>query len=116
MTAREFAEAAEREWSLMPKPLLKEISGGLIVMASDKHMPGSRATVVLGEYQRDLAGRRVVLYYGSFLSILGDCDRQSWLAQIRKTIRHELRHHIEDLAGRADLAREDYLKNTKDGR
>ena len=116
MTAREFAEVAEREWDLMPKPLLKEVSGGLIVMASDKRLSRSRATVVLGEYQRDLAGRRVVLYYGSFQRILGDRDQQSWLEQIRKTIGHELRHHIEDLAGRADLAREDYLKYRGDGR
>ena len=74
-------------------------------------LPGEKRDgdlLVLGEYVwDDLAGRRVVLYYGSFAALLGGSPRGAWEREIRRTVRHELRHHLESLAGVDDLARED---------
>ena len=46
-----------------------------------------------------------VLYYGSFLEVAG--EGFDWEAEVWETLLHELRHHLESLAGRDDLVRED---------
>lgn len=85
-------------------------------------MPGEKrdgGLLVLGECVRDgLLGRRVVLYYGSFAALLRNSPRGAWEREIRRTVRHELRHHLELLAGVDDLAREDleFLARFREGR
>lgn len=107
MTLEEFMAAADEVWAGVPPPLTRELSGGLLVSAGVQDIPGPGSIVALGEYQVDVACRRIVLYYGSFLRALGEARAPVWRKRIGATIRHELRHHIETLAGRADLARED---------
>ncbi len=47
------------------------------------------------------------LYFGSFLAVARDDPRFDIPAEIEETIRHELRHHLEDRADIPDLADED---------
>ena len=52
-------------------------------------------------------GRHVALYYGSFRRIAqGDPDFD-WEEEIWETLVHELRHHVESLAGDDSLIQED---------
>ena len=50
-------------------------------------------------------GRHIALYYGSFLQVAG--PGFDWEGEVWETLLHELRHHLESLAGRDDLVRED---------
>ncbi len=49
----------------------------------------------------------ILLYYGSFVAVEREDDRFDVPAEVEETIRHELRHHLEDRADIPDLADED---------
>ncbi len=54
-------------------------------------------------------GRHVVLYWGSFCRIAeGDPDFD-WEEELWETLTHELRHHVESLAGDASLIAQDEI-------
>jgi len=52
---------------------------------------------------------RIHLYHGSFAAVAKRDPSFDWEAELRETILHEIRHHIEDRAGLPDLRREDEL-------
>ena len=60
-----------------------------------------------GEYCWDEMGRYINIYYGSFAALLGDDPRQVWVDELRTTLRHELTHHVEGLAGERSLEYKD---------
>ncbi|MEJ2288348.1 MAG: metallopeptidase family protein [Deinococcales bacterium] len=52
-------------------------------------------------------GRHIALYYGSFAAVAeGDPDFD-WEDELWETITHELRHHVESLAGEDALVQDD---------
>lgn len=63
--------------------------------------------VILGEYQVDILGRGIVIYYGSFMYLYYFLDREKLKEKLRETFRHELLHHLENLANLKDLEIED---------
>lgn len=52
-------------------------------------------------------GRHVVLYWGSFRRIAETDPHFDWEEEMWETLTHELRHHVESLAGDASLVAED---------
>ena len=59
----------------------------------------------MGEYIEDgIMGCSIILYYGSFVHLLEDSSRE-WEEELWDIIVHELRHHLESLAGVDDLVR-----------
>lgn len=52
-------------------------------------------------------GRHVALYYGSFVAIAAEDPEFDWEEEAWETLTHELRHHVESLAGDASLIHED---------
>ncbi len=52
-------------------------------------------------------GRQVALYYGSFARVAEGDPTFDWEAEVWETLTHELRHHVESLAGDASLVEED---------
>ncbi len=54
-------------------------------------------------------GRHVVLYWGSFRRIAEQDPDFDWEAEAWETLTHELRHHVESLAGDASLFAQDEL-------
>ena len=59
---------------------------------------------VLGEYcYSPVLGSKIYIYYGSFMALYVDTDIKTIREQLRSTVLHELRHHIERLAGYCDL-------------
>lgn len=107
MSFAEFQDKLGEMLDELPAALLEELNGGVLAEPAampDEDHPG---LLILGQYHHDgYLGRIIVLYYGSFAYLYGpNLDR--WLAEMRKTLRHEFRHHIEDRAGLRDLERED---------
>lgn len=100
----------------IPSRLCRKLNGGFVALSGEKR---DGDLLVLEEYVWDgLLGRRVALCYGSFAALLGGSPRGAWEREIRRTVRHELRHHLESLAGADDLAREDlaFLARFREGR
>lgn len=52
-------------------------------------------------------GRHVALYYGSFVEVAMDDPDFDWEEEMWETLTHELRHHVESLAGEDGLIQED---------
>ena len=98
----------------IPAELLRELNGGIIVLPEVKYHPTARAAdlYIMGEYHVHIPGlgRYIVLYYGSFECVFGIAtpnENSRLRSEVRKTLIHELRHHIESLSGVKDLERED---------
>lgn len=110
MTFEEF-NAAVGEISLeLPDELYYKLNGGIVVRPEEKLHSKSlpeRPLYIAGEYTRDNAGRRVVLYYGSFMRLYGNLYGEAFEGQIRRVLKHELRHHWESLSGERGLEIED---------
>ena len=54
-------------------------------------------------------GRHVALYYGSFRAIAEADPDFDWEEEAWETLTHELRHHVESLAGEDYLVQQDEL-------
>lgn len=56
---------------------------------------------ILGEYCNDMMAGTSILYFGflSALAQLEDWDRETWEAELRTTLSHELTHHMEQRSG-----------------
>ncbi len=105
MDLEEFTEFANQVVdSEVPEPLLDRLNLGIIVVPEAEY---DEEFYVLGHYSVDRLGRHVALFYGSFAALFEGQPREVWEDQIRETIRHELRHHVETLAGDRSLAREE---------
>jgi hypothetical protein len=72
----------------------------------------------LGMYHRGGGlGRYISIYYGSFMCVYGNLEREKFKEKLRSTVRHEFRHHFESLAGDDDLERLDrkYIDDYNNG-
>lgn len=107
-----FSALADALAERLPEPLLAGLTGGIVIEERPRRHPGDPEGVyVLGEYIRDAwLGPRIVLYYGSFQRLFGAEPESVWEQQLWDTIRHELRHHVEDQAGLKDLDVEDQIE------
>ncbi|HCW51762.1 MAG TPA: hypothetical protein DGR79_06815 [Clostridiales bacterium] len=103
----EFEEMLGRLLDEIPDVLLEGLNGGVIIEPQGRPSREAPGMLVLGEYHHTPhLGRFIVLYYGSFVHTAGS-SRRRWEEEMRATLRHELRHHVEDRAGLRDLERED---------
>ncbi|MDA0699793.1 MAG: metallopeptidase family protein [bacterium] len=57
----------------------------------------------------DGLGRHVALYYGSFVEVADGDPEFDWEGEAWETLTHELRHHVESLAGDGRLIEQDIL-------
>lgn len=92
--------------SEIPHELYNELNGGVILLPEAKPHPQSKNNdlYVLGEYHCDgNMGRFIAIYYGSFSYVHGNLTKSRLKAQLKKTLKHEFRHHLESLAGERDL-------------
>lgn len=108
LTLERFIQLADEMVDRIPEVLLKELNGGISVEPSERrNADDPEGVYILGEYIVDeYLGASIVLYYGSFVRLFGD-DDETIEAELWETIRHEVRHHVEERAGLDDLNRED---------
>jgi predicted Zn-dependent protease with MMP-like domain len=90
----------------LPEELFEELNGGIVLLPEAKTNEDDRDIYILGEYHAGgLMGRYISIYYRSIMRIYGHLGEDALKEKLRGTVRHELRHHIESLAGANDLAR-----------
>ncbi|UMZ73614.1 metallopeptidase family protein [Natranaerofaba carboxydovora] len=95
----------------IPPELMKNLNMGIIIMQETK---AEDDYYIMGEYINDDLGKYVVLYYGSFNEILENKTDKKWQEEILSTIKHELTHHVEALAGEEKLAKFEELEELKE--
>jgi hypothetical protein len=120
MTFEAFRAAVESMVEDIPEEFLQGLQG---VHVMEEAVPEEDFEDVyrLGEYldpgtpnflggQAGL-GRHIALYYGSFVAVAD--DDFDWEAEIWETLTHELRHHVESLAGEDSLVQDDIEKQLR---
>jgi len=109
----EFSEILDSLANELPEVFYEKLNGGVIVLERAKPHPKANdgRLYVLGEYIRSYEmGRYVAIYYGSFEKLFSGYSRSKLTDELRKTLRHEFRHHLEALSGEKDLEIEDEIK------
>ena len=99
-----------------PAVLFDGLNGGVNLQEEavpDLEFPGGRV-YILGEYCDDLLGRYINLYYGSFAAMAENEDwtETDWEEELRKTLSHELTHHMEGRSGLHALEDKDEAEMT----
>jgi hypothetical protein len=100
MTYAEFVNLVERLWGEIPEAFKRGLQE-VHVFPEAKPEPGLEGVWPLGEYLDPGPPSA----FGSFLQVAG--PGFDWEGEVWETLLHELRHHLESLAGRDDLVRED---------
>ena len=109
MTLSEFRNVTHALVERLPKDLFTNLNGGITVQPN-RAGDARNDRLTLGEYIEDaVMSRSIVLYYGSFRELFRDDSLSVWSEEIEETVLHELRHHVEALAGLDDLSREEEL-------
>ena len=91
-----------------PPELLDSLNGGILLLEEALPDPEAGEDVyIMGEYCWDEMGRYINLYYGSFVELLAEEDEGVWEDELLITLRHELTHHVEGLAGERSLEYKD---------
>lgn len=116
MTFERFRQTAEAMLEGIPDEFLRGLQG-LHVLPDARLEDGFEDVYRMGEYMDpgpenflgagDGLGRHIALYYGSFAVIAEDDSNFDWDEEIWETLTHELRHHVESLAGDESLIEED---------
>ncbi len=93
----------------LPEEFYDDLNLGISVSPEAKRHPLSRGDglYIMGEYFRNVMGRGIVIYYGSFCRVHGTDGPGELRDEMRKTLRHEFRHHLEGLAFEDGLEKED---------
>jgi len=100
-----FATLLDEAVDSIPDRYLRELSGGFNLRKGKKKEDDY---YIMGEYVEDgMLGCYIVFYYGSFVALLEDEPEECWAEEIIDTVLHEMQHHLESLAGREDLARQE---------
>ena len=108
MDIDQFHELLDEISAEIPVEILQDLNGGIVLLPETRlhkdDLAGNLYT--MGEYRVQIPGmgRYVAIFYGSFIKVYGlHPNRKKLREELRKTLLHELRHHLESLAGVRDL-------------
>ena len=97
----------------IPPIILNDLNGGIILSPHVKLHPKNKHgdLYIMGEYYYDPRGmgRYVVIYFGSLIQAHGSLPNDMLIAHLGRTLRHELTHHLESLAGDRTLEKQDEI-------
>lgn len=112
----EVGEILDELAEQLPEGLFQSLNGGVLLLEDEVPDPENEGLYVLGEYCVDEMGRYINIYYGSFAALFFDEPREVWVGELDTTLRHELTHHVEGLAGERSLELKDeaYLEQFKE--
>jgi hypothetical protein len=110
-----FQNILEDVVSEIPDAILRDLNGGIVLLPEARiHPKAQRGDLfIMGEYRVQIPGlgRYAAIFYGSFKKVHAQAmaagDIATLRAEIRKTVLHELRHHLESLSGERDLEIDD---------
>ena len=116
MSFEEFQRLIEQMVAEIPPEFMEGLQG-VHVIEEVKEEEGYDDVVRMGEYldpgpadflgAGEGLGRHVAIYYGSFATIAADDPDFDWEEEAWETLTHELRHHVESLAGEDFLVQDD---------
>jgi len=96
-----FYELLQEVCDELPDDFFRELHYG--VQLSEEYRPSPYAEngdlVIMGEYTRSRQGNRITIFYGSFARTCGWMSEDQLKDKLRDVVRHEFRHHMENLAG-----------------
>ena len=105
LSQEEFARLLEEAVERIPPRFCQSLTGGFNIQEECRR---DGEYYILGEYiEDDQLGCFIVFYYGSFVDLLAEETEEVWKEEIQDTVLHEMQHHLESLAGRDDLARQE---------
>lgn len=110
MTVEEFSDMLGDIMDEIPDEFYHELNGGVILKEEIKFHPQSigEDLCIMGEYHTSTSmGRYIFIYYGSFMRVHGFRPYEELRHEVKHTLIHEFRHHLESLAGYRDLEVED---------
>ncbi len=108
LTIDEVNDILDQIYGEFPEDLFQELNGGVLLLEDAMPDPEAGEDVyIMGEYCVDELGRYINIYYGSFAALLFDEPKHVWEDELRITLRHELTHHVESLAGERSLEYKD---------
>lgn len=108
LTIDEVYDLLDKLAEELPEELFDSLNGGILLLEDEVADPDAGEDVfIMGEYCWDEMGRYINLYYGSFVAVLAEEPREVWEEELRITLRHELTHHVEGLAGERSLEYKD---------
>ena len=98
----------------LPDEFFTELHHGVLLSEETKISPYAKNNelLIMGEYRRSNTGNQIVIYYGSFERSFSHLSEEALRTKLREVVRHEFRHHMENLSGMygADsLEREDEI-------
>lgn len=94
----------------LPEEIFRHLNGGVSLSPLTKLSPHAlnNDLYILGEYfSGGIMGRYILIYYGSFARTFGHAPADMYRRELARTLKHELTHHLESLAGAKDLEIED---------
>ena len=100
----------------VPEAFYQELHGGIILMPEEKKHRESKDfenLYIMGEYHRNVMGRKILIYYGSFKKMYPKASIGILRKKLKDTLLHEFTHHIESLAGERGLEKKDEEKMKK---
>jgi len=102
----------------IPEALFNELNGGITLLPNarrDHEGRGFGGLYILGEYCHDPLGlgRYIKIYFGSFKRVFGNIGHAGMKNELRKTLVHEITHHVESLAGECGLEIKDAIELEK---
>lgn len=100
----------------VPEAFYQELHGGIILMPEEKKHRESKDSenlYIMGEYHRNVMGRKILIYYGSFKKMYPKASIGILRKKLKDTLLHEFTHHIESLAGERGLEKKDEEKMKK---
>jgi len=117
MDFSDFEEVAQKAWGEIPEHFKAGVDGLHVSRESPTH-PDMPEVYTLGAcvteaWPSDWQGPEtvrslVVLYHGAFAASAASDPMFDWRAEVWETLTHELRHHLESLAGDDALEGVDY--------
>lgn len=109
ISIEEFSDILDELAQELPEVFFEELNLGINVSTDAKLHQQARANdfYIMGEYFHNQMGRGITMYYGSFERLYGYMEREALKNELRSTLRHEFRHHIEGRAGERGLEIED---------
>ena len=85
----------------LPDAFFRELHQGVVLSEHAKLSPHAKNNdlVIMGEYRSSRYGNQITIYYGSFARTCPSDDREYLKDRLREVVRHEFRHHMENLGG-----------------
>lgn len=105
MSFEEVGQVLDEEMEELPQGIFEGLNGGVNLI--NRTVRDEDGNLIMGLYHNDGMGRYIEIFYGSFRKIYWNAGDGELRQELRKVLRHELTHHIENKAGDRSLERWD---------